>query len=391
MKAVLFIVYTISFAFFIATNSREWPTLSEQIFLGIFLACLCFWGILGLLNGESETKQVFLQLKDISSTVLIAWFCVFFVRRKLLEPESVVRSVVFAAAVVGVIKVALVLAIFAFKVNPVLLIESTFGEGSLVSGDIGLGLTRLGFSSDIVGGFALFVVLCPSVSGVRLRRSYIALCVVALLASGLMSYARYIWFIYLFALVAACVIERRFKLLLFSFLAVAVLALAGYDVVAPMVSSRFSSEQTSDSDLTRIEQSKALLDEIEARPILGKGIGQHAHQLIRSEQNLYSYELQWMSLMMQTGAVGIAAILLLVVAAARDLLAVRYRARPWLAALFIFWLLGSWTNPYLMSSFAGATFGMFMSIFYRMRVIVEETGLPDIGSEPLPSATGSGS
>ena len=53
------------------------------------------------------------------------------------------------------IKVALVLAIFAFKVNPVLLIESTFGEGSLVSGDIGLGLTRLSFSSDIVGGFAL--------------------------------------------------------------------------------------------------------------------------------------------------------------------------------------------------------------------------------------------
>ena len=94
VKALLFIVYTISFAFFIATNSREWPTLSEQIFLSArSWPAFVSGGILGLLNGESETKQVFLQLKDISSTVLIAWFCVFWDAENCSNPRvSLSRS-----------------------------------------------------------------------------------------------------------------------------------------------------------------------------------------------------------------------------------------------------------------------------------------------------------
>jgi hypothetical protein len=79
-----------------------------------------------------------------------------------------------------------------------------------------------------------------------------------------------------------------------------------------------------------------------------------------------------MSLLMQLGLVGVGAILVLFVAAARDLLAVRGPAKFWLAALYLLWLLGSWTNPYLISSFAGATFGMFLAMFYRMRMIAEE-------------------
>jgi O-Antigen ligase len=375
VKVALFLVYGASFAWFITLNSSQWPTLSEQVFLGIFTSCLCFWAILAICYGESDTKQIFLEMKDMASTVLIAWFCYFFLRRRLLRPESVIRSVIYAAVTVGFLKLALILGVLLLRLSPVDLIESAFGEGSLVSGEIGLGLTRLGFSSDIVGAFALFAILCPSVSGVRLRREFVALGVLMLLASGLLAYSRYVWFTDLFAIVAALVIERRLKALLFSALALGILAVVFFDVVGPLFTARFSSEQVSDSDQIRGEQSQALWDEIEARPVLGKGIGQHALAVIRNEQNRYSYELQWMSLLMQTGIVGVGAILLLIVAAARDLLAVRGPVKFWLAALYMLWVFGSWTNPYLISSFAGVTFGMFLAMFYRMRMVTEQSGL----------------
>ncbi len=228
--------------------------------------------------------------------------------------------------------------------DPVQTIESVFGEASLVSGDIGLGLTRLEFSSDIVGAFSLFAILCPSVSGVRARRHIVAAMVLLLVISGLISYSRYIWFVDLFAVVAALLIERRFKLLLLSTLAVAALAGVFYEEVGPLFTARFSSTQVTDSDLTRVEQSKSLLQEIEGHPLLGKGMGHHA-QVIRSEQNRYSYELQWMSLLMQTGILGVAVILCLIFATARDLIAVRGPVQLWLAALYLLWLLGSWTQP----------------------------------------------
>src|SRR5262249_50270546 len=154
---------------------------------------------------------IFFEMKDIATTVLIAWFSHFFLRRKLLRPESVVGWIVSAAVTVGFLKLALILGVFIFRIDPIGLIESAFGEGSLTSGEIGLGITRLAFSSDVVGCCALFAILCPGVSGLRLRRGVLALSVIMLLASSLISYSRYIWFVDLFAIVAALVLERRWK------------------------------------------------------------------------------------------------------------------------------------------------------------------------------------
>ncbi len=384
VKTIFFALYSLAFVFFLATNSSDWPTPPEQIFLGLFAAALCFWSLIGILHGIPDVRQVFLQLKDIASTVLIAWFCIFFVRRRLLEPENITLAVVCAGAAVGLVKIGLVVATFVLHINPVLLIESVFGQAALVSGDIGLGLTRLGFPSDVVGGFSMFAVLCPTVSGIRLRRRHAALLIAPLLVSGLLSYSRYLWFVYFFAIVAASAIERRFKFLLFLVISVCAIGGVFYEALSPVLVARFSSEQTSDSDLVRIEQSQSLLQEIRDRPILGKGLGQYAPQTIRNQENRYSYELQWLSLLMQTGAIGIAAILVLLFVAARDLFLVQGRAKFWVAALFVLWLLGSWTNPYLLSSFAGATFGMFMAMFHRMRVLAESARSTPPLAHPAP-------
>jgi hypothetical protein len=367
VKIIVFVVFCLSFSFYLATNSSDWPTSSELLFLFFFTAWLCLWSLIAILNGESEMTQVFMQFKDIASTVMIAWVCIFAVRRGILSPETVITTVIYAVVALGLMKVAFIVALFRWHIDPISTIESIFGEASLVGGNIAFGLTRMGFSSDIVGSFALFAILCPSVSGVHFRRSASIVLIPLLLASGLLSYGRYIWFIEIFAIVAALMIEHKFKWLVLVAAITISLTYVSYDMLQPLLEARFSSDQTTDSDLIRVEQSKALAKEIRERPFFGKGLGTHVNGLIRSEQTRYSYELQWESLLMQIGLVGIVVIFASIIAASRDLWAAHGRAKPWLGILFLLWLSGSWTNPYITSSFAGATFGMFMAMFYKMR------------------------
>jgi len=284
-----------------------------------------------------------------------------------LTPEDIILPIVSGIVALAILKLALVAVTLGPKINPVELLGTIFGEDSLVAGSMAFGLTRIEFSSDIVGAFVLFVTLCPTISGIHLRRRSVVFITGILLASALLAYARYIWFLDGVAIVAAMMIEHRIKLLFLALFTLVPVAFVYYEALQPLVEARFFSDQVSDSDLIRIEQSKALLDEIKARPLIGKGLGTHADEVIRNTENRYSYEIQWMSLLMQFGMVGLAGIITLIGVSARDLLKARHPAKPWLILLFALWLLSGWTNPHLTSSFAGATFGLFMVLFYKMR------------------------
>ncbi len=367
-KMILFAVFSLSFLAYLVVPSSERPSSSDFVGIAVFCAGLCFWGVVAIVYGQSQETQVLLHLKDIASTVALAWLCIFCVRRGLLRPEGIIIPIVYGTVALALMKIALIVLTFGPKIDPIQLLETVFGKDALVGGSIGLGLTRVEFPSDIIGSFVLFILLCPTVSGIRFRRIFVGFAVTILIASSLLAFARYIWLLEAVAIVAAMVIERKFKWLFAAALAIVVVAYVSTESFQMLGSSRFVSDHVSDSDQIRIDQSKALLDEIQTRPLLGKGLGAHADGLIRNDQNQYSYELQWLALTMQFGFVGIAGIFLLLAASARDLLASQHPAKVWLLLLFGLWLLSGWTNPHLTSSFAGALFGMFMAIFYRIRV-----------------------
>ncbi len=366
VKILLFVAFFAAFVSYLAASSVR-LTSAECIFAGLFVAALCFWSLVAVLNGQSETTQVFLQIKEVASTVAIAWACIFFVRRGLLRPESIIYPVVYGIVILSIMKVALIVAMFVWSINPIQVIESIFGEQSLIGAPIAFGLSRLEFSSDIIGSFVLFAILCPSVSGLRFRRIPLLFIVLVLVASGLLAYSRYLWVLEVLAVIVAMIVERRWQLLAAFALAVAIIAGTFYATLQPLLETRFSGEGTVDSDVIRVEEVRALFEEIKARPFFGKGLGTHADLLVRSDTNRYAYELQWMSLSMQFGIAGLMGIFLLIGISARDLVASRHRAKPWMMFLFMLWLSSAWTNPYLTTSFAGAMFGMFMAMFYNIR------------------------
>ena len=367
VKIPVFSLFSIVLIFYLVTHSDDWPSIGDLTLLALFVAGLSFWGLVAILGPESDSKQLFLQLKDLASTVVLAWLCIFCIRRRILTPGQVAKAVIYGVVALALMKLALIVFTVGQKIDPIQVIANIFGEESLVGGEIGFGIARIEFPSDIVTSFGLFVVLCPSVSGVRFRKAAVVGTVAVLLISGLLAFARYIWFLDAVAIAAAMILERRTKLLIAVMAPLIPLTYVYYEALQPVVESRFFSNQASESDLIRLEQSKALLGEIESRPLIGKGLGAHAEAVIRNEENRYSYELQWMALSMQFGALGITGIVTLIVASSRDLWAARHPAKPWLILLFMLWLLSGWTNPHLTSSFAGATFGMFMALFYRIR------------------------
>lgn len=375
LKVIAFGLFLVPFILFLATH-RDSLSGADVFFLVGVVASLSFWSLIGILNGQTDNGQIFHQLRDLGSAILIAWLCFFAIRKGLIRPERLIAVIICAIFAMSVMKLALITLSFLFDIDPIQTLQSVFGELDVITGFMQYGFARLQFPADILGSFVLFALLAPSLSGVRFGRvPTFVICLSVGLGSGFLSYSRYIWFIYVVSIFAALIIERRWKMMVIMVLVVLVLCIPFYDVFSTIFESRFLSDAADISDAGRMAQAKALLEEVAARPFLGKGLGAHSSVNRSSDSLMYSYEMQWLSLLMQFGIVGQIGILLLVAASARDLVMAKHPAKLWVLLLFVLWLLASWTNPYLTSSFAGATFGLFGALFYRMRNIAPK-GVP---------------
>jgi hypothetical protein len=368
IKVVAFGVFLPIFLAYLLT-SREGLSLGDVVFLASVSAFFCLWSLIGILNVETESTQVLYKLRDMVATVLVAWLCIFTIRSGIIQAERLIAVEIYGMFAVSALKLGLLAGSFFFSIDPVEATRTVFYEAPIISGPIPFGLIRMMLSPELLGAFALFALLAPNASGTRFGRASTMVISTVLLASAFVAFSRYIWVAYLVAIFAALIVQRNWK-------ALAVMAstavLAGamfYDFVGAIFESRFLSSGTEISDVSRNMQLKVLVGEFKNRPILGKGMGAHATGYLRDtpDERLYVYELEWLAFLMQFGIVGMIGLLLLVGLSARDLVLAKHPAAPWMWILFLVWLLAGFTNPYLTSSSAGGTFGLFMAMFHRMR------------------------
>lgn len=374
VKVMAVALFVPMFLFCLAT-SRNLVSRGDAFLWVAVLTALCFWSLTAVAN-QTQTNEIFSQLRDLGSAIFIAWLCIFSVRRGLVKAERLIAVIIWGTFSLAVLKLVIIARSLLFGIDPLQTMVSIFGEGSTTIGEIGYGLMRLQFSGDILGSFVLFALLAPSISGIKFRPiATVMVSIVVLLSSGFLAYSRYVWFIFVACIFVALILEKKWKRIAAILVTVSLLSIPLYGPLTAIFESRFLSAGTDISDEGRIAQAKALSDEIESRPVFGKGIGAHSNLEIRSDVHMYSYEMQWLSLLMQFGVVGELGIFLLIVASAWDLLKTRHPAKLWVGLLFVLWLLASWTNPYLTSSFAGAVFGLFMVMFYRMRTVATKETL----------------
>jgi hypothetical protein len=367
LKTITFVLFFVLFVLDLATMRYSFSH-REIIFVAVVTACLCFWSLEGLFRGQGYSDQVLLQLRAIAMAISVAFLSIFAIRRGLVKAQTLIAVIIYGMFAVSAVKVVLVAASFFSNIDAIQITHSLFGEETHATPQI-LGLVRLDFAADSVGAFALFALLAPSVSGVRFSRmSKLFISIIVVLGSGFLTYARAIWFIYVACIFVAMIVERSWKAMALTILAALVVGACLYDVFGVVYADRFVAQAES-SDMGRAEQARALMAEIKVRPILGKGMGAHHDTDTRDLKEKYSYELLWLAFLMQFGIVGEIGIFILVAASARDLLRAKHPAKPWVLLVFALWLLENCFNPHMTSSFAGATFGLFMAMFYRMRTI----------------------
>ena len=329
-----------------------------------------------------DGTQVLYKLRDLVSTVVIAWLSIFCVRRGIVGAEKLVMIVIYGAFTVSITKLAIAIGSLYFGVSPVDVTLSIFQGAPIISGPMPLGLQRMEFTPDILNSFALFALLAPRLSGAKIGKLMSAVITIAILMSALLAFSRYIWFSHLAAIATALILRRSWRILVVTCVAALVLGIGFYDFFSDAFESRFLSVNAEKSDSARVEQFRVLSEEFESHPIFGKGMGAHAAGLLRDDrdEHLYVYELEWLAFLMQFGIVGMIGIILLIGLSCGDLIMSNHPAAPYLWVIFLVWLCSAFTNPYLTSSYAGGAFGLFMAMFYRMRNIPEAGGYVPYGS-----------
>jgi len=229
-------------------------------------------------------------------------------------------------------------------------IEATIGLES-VTADIGFGLARLQFPSDIIIPF----LMATYIGGKSKSRDSILLVSAAIVV--LLSFSRYLFAFYLLCTFIRAIWIKKIDLI--SILSIGVVVVAGLLLFNSLV-NRFASAETEASDDVRIEQVQYLKRTIADYPIMGTGIGSSISTFKRSESTPYFYEAQWYAMVMQFGYLGI-------IWFVGNLLGVLYAclkrgsSRFFFTIVFAAWFASGLTNPYVTA--LGSAFGLCILLF----------------------------
>jgi hypothetical protein len=310
-------------------------------FLSVLLN-LAFWCEVALLHAVPTTDMLN-QLSRLLLFFLVIGIGSSMVASGTIDSRSIDGLIVRISIVSAILKIGILAAVLSgrYTLND---IQSALGFET-VAENIGLGLQRLQFPSDII---LIFLIACY-VGG----RSKVVdlLLLLGVTISVFLSFSRY-----LFAAYVLCMILRTVRLRKLDTISRAGILVAGIFVSVFFVSlsTRFTGEGSSMSDDARIEQVRRLTDVISGHMVLGTGIGSSVNSYKRSDTIPFSYEVQWYALTMQFGGLG----LLWLVANLICPLTIRLKTAKegiFFFLVFIVWVLAGFTNPFVIS--LGSAFG----------------------------------
>jgi O-antigen ligase len=152
----------------------------------------------------------------------------------------------------------------------------------------------------------------------------------------------------------------------------------GASKIEKIITARFISADTVKSDAVRGDQTQALINVFLKSPVIGKGVGAYAEELIRNVDNSFSYEEEYLSFLMQLGIIGFTLIIIGSIVLFFRILNVSKVKDKKIKILiifnFIFWAIRPLFNPGFLSSNSGIIIVilMFYSYYYYADVKVDE-------------------
>jgi hypothetical protein len=335
--------------------------------VGAVRASSIVWFLSVILNAAFCSEVAFLHdvppvdIGNQLSRVVLFFLClgmgVSIADSRVFDSKTTDRLILWLAFISATLKVLILGAILSGKIT---LDAAQSGLGfETVTDDIGFGLQRLQFPSDIA---LIFFVACYF--GGR-RKIVDILFLLSITVSIFLSFSRFLFAAYALCLVVRFVRVRKLD-------TVSVAALSSILIVGTIFSvsllGRFTSRGTQDSDSSRTEQIAYLTEVIVQHPLLGTGMGSSVNSNKRSGTIPFSYEVQWYALTMQFGSIGLAWFLVNLVAPL-SICCKSLRQTSVFLVVFLLWFLAGFTNPFIIS--LGSAFGLSI----LMLSLTNETGV----------------
>lgn len=315
-----------------------------------------------------DSSTSFGQFKIFATTVLVAFMMIYWHLDGGIPFEALLKTVLISNMLYSAVKMVVMVAVILGFID--IFTVLSWGFSTMTTG-IGESLIRLQTSTDIPTPYLLFFAFMAPSLGVKLSRSFISLYTLLSISTLFFSFSRYLWAVAAVGYVASLWSYSAIGVAKRAMLGVMVLAIAvasiGIEESANIVWSRFFSDETKHSDFQRYEQVDALVNKFQIEPCLGHGLGSYSEECIRAKAQPFSYEVQWISFLMQFGLIGCSILALLTLAMGWP-----YLSMPWTTTkmsflvMYLLWLASGFTNPFLISMNSGTLFGLFYVIGLRL-------------------------
>ena len=306
-----------------------------------------------------------LELKSLAVTVAIPGMTYLLVRNGVISPRNVFLVIVCSTVAIAFGKIGLLVYAAVERVNFIALTRSvgSLFHDQIMTMHIAGPLYRFQVPADLGAPIATYIVLMGERLGIdAFARKRVAWPLLSLiLLTGFLAYSRYTW---VFIAAVMVMTLARSKTSRQWFLIVAPVLIFSLSVMAP----RFFSPGTAVSDNIRLEQLPVLMAQFETRPWFGHGLGFYVAHSVSDKYNPFSYELQWVAILMQVGLGGLMVFLTLLWSLVRyfSLLPLKPMTVE-LLMLFAFWVFSGMFSPNLVSSAAGVIFSFFVAAGFQLR------------------------
>lgn len=363
-----YVAYSSCLLFFVFGWIRGSYTVDRRL-ISLFVAVsafVAFYILLGSIESATPFGFVLMEGVGVFSAITIVIILMAIRAAGAVREEDLILYAFYGAFVFAIWKVAVVLLLVSGAVSypdVYLFFIQYVGYRPVTSGIYG-GLVRFNLIIyDFVVAFFLFLV--PAFPRIfkrvplyfRVAFVFVGLaCLVFAFSRLLFGIVALLW-CYVFVFKAATIRKIVIGLIVAATVVVASPWLSG------VLEQRYQAAGSSRSDEIRVNQISALLDTWSHAPLIGGGFGYYSKSLIRDPSVPFSYEVQWVGFLAKLGILGVTFLLGLVGLLFFVILGVgRTPDHFVLAFVLAAFVLGGFTNQYLVSSASG--------IFYTVQLIV---------------------
>lgn len=365
-KSLLFISSLMGvMIYLLATRQMNISQANTLVFLGVFSSFLFVWLIINLLYGITPPESGVDQFKLFWLTLTVVGLSVYYYEEGILSFSALLKTIVYANCLYSCAKILLVL-LHVLGMANMLTIMHKLGVRYMTMAILG-NIQRIQTSVDIVTPFLLFFFLHAKKLGIEWRWWFKPFYIITALGAIFLSFSRFLMAVALLGIVLDSFTGRLSAAIRTVTICILLCGVGvwvvGYESAYKIVERRLFSNDNYQSDRTRDDQVKVLLEEHEQFALFGKGLGGYSRELIRDPVIMHSYEVQWVAFLMQFGLFGLTILLIpaaLIAVAILNLPITRQKCAVFV--MFLWWLSSGLTNPFLISLASGIMYSLFLLI-----------------------------